>query len=826
MDFKQILEIFNKQPYVAIMLYKEKIIYANKKLQELLGFSYKELSKMSAEEVFPPGPKRNKIKEVVKKRLEDQEFPATYEPMEILNKNNKRLIMKFFTQTIKLNDGSYAGLVFGIDVTGEYKKEFLIDILKEINQTIITQENEEEIYTNIVKQIYKKGNYEFVCASIKKFNSDEMDPKYCIGNYDEDFLNFLRKIFKADPDYANKCLATKYMLENKFMIVNDLTKIDFPNKKLIQTLLDKNFRSILFFPIFKNHELYSAIGICSKYVDDFDSTSISIFQEGKQDIEFALQKSENIAYLRLLQEALDKAYSWVVITDENANILYANKSVEDITGYSLFELLGKNPRIFKSGYHSDEFYKRLWEKLTNNEVVETILINKDKNNHIFYLKDKIVPITAPNGQKYYISLAIDITHEKTLQNKLKKDILTDLPNRNEFINLISNKIHPGESYACIIIDLRDFKIFNQLNGNAAGDYLLRKFADFIKTVFYEEDIIARIGGDEFAVFIKYNSINDLYSIIHKIIYKVKHLEDFHNKISVNIGISLYPKDSENITELIEKAFLALEIAKEKGDFTYEFFNPQINQKIIEYSDIKKLIVNAIKNEEFIYHFQPYVNTKTLKIVGAETLLRIKHSNKIIYPNAFIDFAENSGYIKEIEKIMFPKYIEYLKELNIPLSFNVSGKSLTDENHIEQLFGNIEKLPIIIELTEREIAGNIEYTKEIFRFFKEKKFKLSIDDFGTGYSSLTYLKDLPADYLKIDMSFIKNIETSEKDLAIVETIINFAHKFNLKTIAEGVETEKQVKILKELNCDYLQGFYFAKPMPLEEFKNFLNSHKNS
>ena len=270
----------------------------------------------------------------------------------------------------------------------------------------------------------------------------------------------------------------------------------------------------------------------------------------------------------------------------------------------------------------------------------------------------------------------------------------------------------------------------------------------------------------------------------------------------------------------------MEIAKEKGDFTYKFFNPQINQKIIEYSNVKKLIVNAIKNEEFIYHFQPYVDAKTFTIMGAETLLRIKHDNQIIYPNVFIDFAENSGYIKEIEKIMFPKYLNYLKMLNIPLSFNISGKSLTDKLHIKQLFENIENLPIIIELTEREIAGNIEYTQQIFKYFKSKNLKMSIDDFGTGYSSLTYLKNLPADYLKIDMSFIKNIEISDKDLAIVETIINFAHRFNLKTIAEGVETENQVKILQKLGCGYLQGFYFAKPMPFNELQNFLKSQKSS
>jgi len=826
MKFNKILEIFNKQPYLGVMIYKEKIIYANKKLQELTGFTYEELLKMSPEEILPPGSNRKKIKEVIKKRLKGENFPSTYEPMEIANKHNKRILMKFVTQTIQLDDGTYAGLVFGADITNEYKKEFLIAILKEINHTIITEDNEKEIFSTIVEQILKKGNYEFVCASIKKPDSTDMEPKYCIGNYNDEFLSFLKSIFKADPEYANKCMATKYMLNNNFMVVNDLTKIEFPNKKLINTLLERNFRSVLFFPIFKNDKLYATIGICSKYTGDFDDLSVSIFKEAKQDIEYALKKIENIIYLKLLKEALDKAYSWVVITDENANILYVNKSVEEISRYKLTELLGKNPRIFKSGYHSEEFYKYLWKKLLNNEVVETILIDKDKKGHIFYLKNKIVPILAPNGKKYYISLAIDITEEKKLQNKLKKDLLTDLPNRNEFINLINKKINPKQTYACIIIDLKDFKIFNQLNGHPAGDYILRKFADFLKTISYEDDVVSRIGGDEFALFVKYNSINDLYSIIQKIIYKVMNLEEFHNKISINIGVSLYPKDSTNIMELIEKAFLALEIAKEKGDFTYEFFNHQINQKILEYFDIKKLIKKALKYKEFIYHFQPYVDAKTFKIVGAETLLRIKHNNKIIYPNSFIDFAENSGYIKEIEKIMFPKYLKYLKELNIPLSFNISGKSLTDKKHIESLFDNLREIPVIIELTERELAGNIEYTKEIFEYFKAKNFKLSIDDFGTGYSSLTYLKDLPADYLKIDMSFIRNIESSEKDLAVVETIINFAHKFNLKIIAEGVETENQVKILQKLNCDYLQGFYFAKPMPIDEFKFFLNSYKNS
>ena len=823
MKLEEIIKIFDKQPYISAMIYKEKIIYVNKKFQELIGYTYDELLNFHPEEIFPSSSNKTKIKEIIKRRLKGEDFPNTFEPLEVINKNNKRLLMKFFSQTIQLEDSSFAGLVFGSDVTAEIKKEFLIEILKEINRIITTKESIDEIYSEIVKEIYKKGNYEFVCAAVKEEHSPEMNPKYCKGNYTQDFLNYLKTIIKTDEKYADKCMATKYMMENKFLIIDDLAKIEFPNKTLLDNLIKQNFKSVLFFPIFKNNQLHSALGICSRYTDDFDKTSISLFNEAKKDIEFALKKIQSNEYLKILQEALDKAYSWVVITDENANILYANKTVEEITEYQLKELLGQNPRIFKSGYHSDEFYKKLWDKISNNKIAETIIVNKKKNGKLFYLKDKIVPVTTNDGKKYYISLAVDITHEKALQNKLKTDILTNLPNRNEFINLISKNIDPKSSYALMIIDLKDFKIFNQLNGNIAGDYLLKKFAEFLKTFFYDEDALSRIGGDEFAAFVRYTSINDVYSIIHRMIYKIKSIDKFFNKFSINIGISLYPKDSTNINELIEKAFLALEIAKEKGDFTYEFFDSKINQQIIEYSDVKKLIIQAIKNKEFIYHFQPYIDTHTLKVAGAETLLRIKHNNEIIYPNKFIDYAESSSYIKEIEKIMFPQYINYLKQANVPLSFNLSGKSLADRGHIESLFNNAVNLPVVIEITEREIAGNIEYTKNIVEFLKQKNFKISIDDFGTGYSSLTYLKDLPVDFIKIDISFIKNIEHNEKDLAVVETLINFAHKFNLKTIAEGVESENQVKILQNLNCDYIQGFYFAKPMPFEEFKKFLKQH---
>ncbi|WP_024787401.1 GGDEF domain-containing phosphodiesterase [Lebetimonas sp. JH369] len=671
-----------------------------------------------------------------------------------------------------------------------------------------------------MESFYNQKTFDFVCIATKNENFTKMELKYCKGDYKKEFLEYLAEIFETDPKYSDKCMATQYILKNQIMIINDINSVNFPNKKLLKQIIDNNFHSALFIPIYKNGKIDAGIGLCVKYKNYFNKVCLSIFKEIKEDIEYAIKKIEDYTLLDLLKEAIDKTYSWILITDENANILYANKSVEEISGYKAEELLGKNPRIFKSGFHSIRYFKIMWDKLTSNIPVETVIINRKKDGNLFYLKDKIIPVFSHEGKKYYISLGEDITKEKILEEKLKEDFLTKLPNRNEFIYKILNSIDKKETYAFIIIDLKDFKIFNQINGIEQGDYILRKFAEFLKTFFHTEDIIARIGADEFAVFIKYKSLDEILSIIKNFNTKIKTLEEFQNKIAVNIGIALYPNDDTDIVKLLDKAYLALELAKEKGEFTYEFFSSQINEQILKYTQTKNLLKTALKNKEFIYYFQPYVDSKNFKIVGAETLIRIKHNNKIIYPNSFIDYAENSGFIKTIEKQMFPKFLEYLQQINIPLSFNISGKSLTDEEHIKNLFKKIHNLPINIELTEREIAGDIEYTKKIFNYFKNKKFRLSIDDFGTGYSSFSYLKDLPADYLKIDISFVRNIENSKKDYAIVETIIDFAHKFNMKTIAEGVENINQLKLLQNAECDYIQGFYFYKPMPFNEFKSLL------
>jgi len=802
MEIVKFLKIFENNPYINILLYDTNILYTNNTLLQILEIPPQLIKKLKPYDIALLKEDREKLKAIIN-QIHNEELLKTNTPILLRTSSHKRIYMEFYAQNLHQEKG----LLIGINVTNDVKKEYLLNILKNINQTIIKSENMIELFSNLTEAIFNNNTYEFVCNF--QFNEEKkrFELNEHTGEIYKNAVNSIIKIINSD--------SISEVLQNKLLTINTSLFKD----------IYSYYKSLLFIPIQKNNQIISIITICSKFNNDFEELEIKLFEEAKKEIEFGIEKIKNLSFLILLQEALKKTFGWVIITDEEGNILYANKSVEEISGYSIKELLGKNPKIFKSNLHDKYFYEKLWENLKNNKIFEGIIINKNKKGELFYLKNRIIPISTPNQKNYYISLAIDITKETKLKNKIQylsvKDSVTNLYSRSGFIKKVKESIQKDKKYALLVIDIKDFKILNQLSGIEAGDFLLKKFAELLTHVFYDNDIIGRIGGDEFAVFLEYHSLKELEFIVHKLINKTKHIEFFNTHLSINIGIALYPKDSTDINELLEKASLALDIAKTQGDYAYEYFNIEIHNEIKKYSDIKKMLTEALKEKKFVYYFQPYVDAKTLKIAGAETLLRIK-SSQLITPNHFIDYAENSGFIKKIEEQMVPILAKQAKEINIPLSFNISGNSLKDKKHIQKILSYIKDLPLTIELTEREIAINIEYTKEIINMFKSNNLKISIDDFGTGYSSLVYLKDLPADYIKIDISFIRNIEHSKKDLAIVETIINFAHKFDIKTIAEGIETQNQVKILQELECDYLQGFFFAKPMTFENLKNFLKN----
>ena len=746
---ESIVEAIKKSPQIGMVIYDTKILFLDDFAKEIIK------KDITGVEISTFISLSQTMRDNLKRRIKGESFSFFIKNYEFVNFNNERKFLDFFSETIYFQK-SYAGLGFIVDKT---------------------YENKYHIFENFLLNI---GD-----IRLKLFNQSLYEKK--------EFLKNLFNIFIAE--YECSISYQKYLFGEK---------IDYSFDEI--TIFDNGKK--LYIPLEEGYILLD-----SKFNNEFELNLISMYKELQKIINFTIDAIEKHQLLKLLGTILQKSYQWVVITDKEGNILYVNDVVSEITGYKKDELIGKKPNIFKSNYHSKEFYKKIWENLENDNTLDSFMINKKKNGDIFYLKNRFIPLTL-DDEKYYISLGVDITEEKKLKESLKVDKLTSLLNREGFLEEAKKMLIGNETYAVMIIDIRNFKAINEVKGSNFGDFMLNEFAEFLRTFFYERDLIARLGSDEFVILMKIDKKN-LESVIEELILKIK----YHKHLSINIGVSFYPDDGKDINSLIEKASIALEYAKKEGDNRYKIYNENLKIALKNLIEAKSLIREALQNDLFEFYFQPYYSIKEDKIIGAESLLRIVKNNEIISPNRFIDYAEESGIITEIEKIMFNKLNYYISELKIPLSVNFSASSFKNKDFVEGLFKkNIHSLTL--ELTEREIASDIDYTKEIFKLFKSRNLKIAIDDFGTGYSTFSYIKELEIDFIKIDMSFVKNILTNKKDLALIKTIIILAKELNIKTIAEGVETKSQLDKLKELGCDYIQGYLISKPLPLKEIKKFL------
>ncbi|MCE5180845.1 MAG: EAL domain-containing protein [Betaproteobacteria bacterium] len=551
--------------------------------------------------------------------------------------------------------------------------------------------------------------------------------------------------------------------------------------------------------------------------------------------------------LQLYATAFERSGEAIIITDAENKILATNEAFYTLTGYTQEEVLGKNPRILASQETRKEVYQQMWQDLNAGDFWTGELWDRRKDGHVYPKWTSITAVRNEQNQVVnYIAHFTDITEHKAAADKISylahHDTLTGLPNRFTLVERLKQAINSSrrnkEKVAVMFIDLDRFKIINDTLGHHVGDQLLVEVAQRLQSCVRNSDIVARLGGDEFVVALpELEEVDMAFHVADKILKNLglTYSLDGHNvHSSPSIGIAFFPEDGNTIEEVMKNADVAMYHAKTKGRNNYQFFEPSMNQSTLERLELEHDMRTALARGEFVLHYQPKINTATGRVSGVEALVRWQHPEKgLIPPATFIPLAEESGLILPLGEWVLHTAChqlgQWLKQgmTDIQVSVNLSARQFRQNDLAKMIDSVISRENITPDLLELEITESVAMdnprgTVETMRIFRSIGVKLAIDDFGTGYSSLSYLKQFPMNCLKLDRSFVKDIETDPSDAAICAATISLAHNLGLEVVAEGVETKKQYEYLKLLGCDMIQGYYFCKPLPVAEVEAYILS----
>lgn len=541
----------------------------------------------------------------------------------------------------------------------------------------------------------------------------------------------------------------------------------------------------------------------------------------------------------------------MMVTDANSIILRINQAFTNTTGYSAQEAVGQTPRILSSGRHDVDFYRSMWASIQREGVWKGEIWDRRKNGEIYPKWLTISAVKDRTGKvTNYIGTHYDITEQKKSQETIEElaffDSLTGLPNRTLMRDRLKQAMagcnRNGSLAALLFIDLDHFKTLNDTFGHDKGDLLLQQVAKRLITSVREGDTVARIGGDEFVVILKNLGDNrqdaaQLTKLIGgKILAELNqtyNLGEVNHSNSASIGATVFTGHETVIDELLKQADLAMYQSKAAGRNALHFFDPAMQRAILERTALESDLREALGLGQLVLHYQPQVSGSG-QTIGAEALLRWQHPVRgMVTPVEFIELAEETDLILPMGLWVLETACEQLAQWakqvtlsDMSLAVNVSARQLRQTNFVEQVIEVIARTGanpqrLKLEITESLLVENLQDVTAKMQALKARGVSFSLDDFGTGYSSLSYLSRLPLDQLKIDRSFVMDLEASENNVALCAAIISMAHGLKLKVVAEGVETDAQRYILGTVHrCDFFQGYLYSRPSPIDVFEAFV------
>lgn len=697
-------------------------------------------------------------------------------------------------------------------------------IIEDITQkALIFQNSETDFYINFSREIVNNLNSTFDFNAVRSYAVELLDlTELYVSIYDNNSTNFL---------IANSIIA----IRDKKLVDIPINERRYEAQLLIPQSVDmyKERYDLVIFPLayHKNPLGYLILNLSDRKGSAYENMQSIISTSLKNELQIRELTEAEARFSDIAHSTSD----WLWETDVNHIFTYSSHSVMDTIGFSIDEILG-------CSIHSNAYEE--WLSFYHNMMDHNLLSNIEtwfhhKNGHSVCLLISSIPIFKNNHFAGYRGVFKDVTEKKIQENKIKTlayyDTLTNLPNRalfHEKLNtLVETSIEANSRFGLMFLDLDRFKYVNDSMGHDSGDQLLKIIGKRLKETIRSNDFLARLNGDEFTILLTnleqdYDAVLLANKILEAIIAPIK-IHDKELIITVSIGISIFPTDGITPSDILKSADTAMYKAKSKGKNCYGFYDKEIDDKNTNRLQIEEILYRALKENYFTVYYQPKVNTLTKELTGFEALVRIKDPIKgLISPGMFIDIAEELGLIDKIDEIVVRIVCQQITHWQsqglkiLPISVNLSPSQLKHREVFDTYMNIVKKIGISpnlleLEITENALISNESLALEILTEFKTAGFSIALDDFGTGYSSLSSIGLYPLNTIKIDRSFIQNMEEVKSTKAIMKAIIQMANDLNIKVIAEGVETEFQYNIIKSLGCTEIQGYYFSKPLdPLD------------
>lgn len=658
--------------------------------------------------------------------------------------------------------------------------------------------------------------------------------------------NLLDKSIYYSPRWKNMLGYEEDELPNDFSVWKDL--VDLADRKKSWDMLSDyiNGRRENFHLEFRmRHKDGHWVNVLSRAFLLRDEKGKAVRVVGTHlDISEIKYKDEQI---NVLSHALEQSPVSVLITSTDANIKYVNKTFEEITGYSAAEVIGKNPRILKSGLTPVTQYQDLWTTLTAGKSWSGEIQNRKKNGELHWESVQIAPVIDHAGvTTHYIGVKEDITDKKFQEEKIiyqaHYDNLTGLPNRFLALDRLRQAIKESNRtnafIAVLFLDLDGFKRINDSLGHEVGDKLLVETSKRLSAEIRQEDTLCRLGGDEFVIIQRgVNQASDAGVVAENLLSCFRRpfvLNERSLTISASIGIAVFPDNGRDYDELLRNADAAMYHAKEAGRNTFKYYTESMSLDISRRMKIEQELFSALTNKELSVSYQPVFSLKDNKIRGVEALLRW-HSKKLgeVSPEEFIPIAEQSGVINEIGLFVLEEALSWSARWNtlvaydLVASVNISPSQFRSDHLPIRISALLEKYAVQsrnleLEITEGVLLSGYQYVDEILEQLVSRGVTISMDDFGTGYSSLSYLRRYPFSTVKIDRSFIRDLTVDPADRELIYAAISMGHSLGLQVVAEGVETEAQHEALEQMGCDLVQGFLYSEAVDPESISRILKS----